>query len=71
MTRVDENGAFVVEDGPGPFLLSWQTAPSVSDPSITNVNLLSHPSYEKVLKAGLEKKRLVLGTTVRLRYVTT
>lgn len=64
MTRV-ENGAYVVEEGEGPFLPSWQTAPSVSDPSITNVNLLSHPSYEKVLNAALEKNRLILGTTVR------
>lgn len=50
--------------GPGPFLPSWQAAPALPDPSIANLDMLSHPTYQKVLQAGLKTGRLILGDTV-------
>jgi hypothetical protein len=47
-----------------PLLPSWQVAPSLPDPSITNLDMLSHPAYKKVLQAGLNTGRLILGDTV-------
>jgi len=55
-----------VEAGPGPYLPSWQSAPSLPNPEIVNMNLLSHPSYAKVLNAGLTTGRLILGDTVSI-----
>ena len=63
-------GNLRVEDGEGPFLPSWQSAPSLPDASITNVNLLSHPAYQKLLQAGLDKGRLIMGETVRMQRIT-
>jgi hypothetical protein len=61
-----KNGTIDAAD-PGPLqplLPSWQAAPSLPDPSITNLNMLSHPAYKRVLQAGLNTGRLILGDTV-------
>jgi len=60
----DKHGNRFVETAPGPYAPIWQTAPALRDPSIVNLNLLTHETYSPVIKAGLEKKRLILGDTV-------
>ena len=58
-----KDGMVVKDEGNGPFLPSWQTAPALADPDMVNLNLLKHPAYEKVLTASMEKGRLILGDT--------
>jgi class 3 adenylate cyclase len=56
-------GERVVATGPGPFLPKWQSSPALDDLSYVSLDLLSHPGYEKILKAGLESGRVIIGET--------
>mmetsp|Transcript_21704 Transcript_21704/g.53623 ORF Transcript_21704/g.53623 Transcript_21704/m.53623 type:complete len:1229 (+) Transcript_21704:221-3907(+) len=46
-----EAGEKVAEDGPGPFLPSWQMVESPRDPSVINYNLLSESHFADVFNA--------------------
>jgi class 3 adenylate cyclase len=56
-------GERVVATGPGPFLPKWQSTPVLDDLSSISLDLLSHPGYEKILKAGLQSGRVIIGET--------